>query len=514
MESGSSRYQIFEAIASGGMGTVHLARLNGPAGFSRVLAVKKLHEKVIGEADHALMLLDEARLTGRIRSSFVVPTIDVVLERDNIMVVMEYVLGESLGTLLRTCTRRGERVPPDIAVAVLGNALSGLHAAHELADDEGQLLGLVHRDVSPQNVLVGADGIARVLDFGIAKALGRSQTTGEGQVKGKVAYMSPEQMRGEEIDCRSDVFSATIVLWEVLTGLRLFGGTEMRQTVGKLLVARIPSPAEHVPGLSDALCAVVMKGLERERSERYATALEMAQALEAAVVPAPSSRVASWMASLMGAEITQRRARLLEIERTKTDPISESGKGAVRAIAASAEGRAAEEGQTQTDTTSSASVDVQTDMEVGPQKKSKRWPFIAVLGLSLLAFGAFFGVRAVRDSARLGQAEQVGLPGKTVQVAAIPSTSASANPISLEPTTAAIASASTASTAPTSTSVASTPNSASTGSSGKPNAQAGVALSKKAHDLPRAKPTAAVDCSTPFFINENGEKKYKRECLR
>src|SRR3984885_9026799 len=220
------RYVIGDEIAAGGMATVHLGRMRGGGGFARTVAIKRLHAQYAKDPDFFAMLLDEGRLAASIHHPNVVATLDVVASGDDLFVVMEYLHGAPLNTILRDTVRRGERIPPPVAAAIVAGALRGLHAAHEARDAGGALLGVVHRDVSPQNILVGVDGTARVLDFGIAKARGRAHATATGQIKGKFAYMPPEQLHGEELDRRADVYAAGVVLWESLVGGRLFLGTD------------------------------------------------------------------------------------------------------------------------------------------------------------------------------------------------------------------------------------------------------------------------------------------------
>jgi eukaryotic-like serine/threonine-protein kinase len=190
------RYALFDALASGGMATVYLGRLTGAAGFSRTVAVKRLHPNFAKEADFVGMLVDEARLAGRIRHPNVVPTLDVVQLPDELMLVMEYVHGEALSKLLRNVAAAKAQIPLPIASSIMIGSLHGLHAAHEATDERGAPLEIIHRDVSPQNILVGVDGNPRILDFGVARATGRIQATGDGKLKGKLAYMAPEQLRG------------------------------------------------------------------------------------------------------------------------------------------------------------------------------------------------------------------------------------------------------------------------------------------------------------------------------
>src|SRR6202034_3666008 len=197
------RYALQQEIAAGGMASVYLGRMCGPVGFSPIVAIKSLHPQFAKDPEFVRMFLDEARLAGRIRHPNIVPVIDVHAEGDELFLVLEYVHGESPARLVRASRRVDAPLPLPLAAAILGDVLQGLHAAHEAKDERGQPLGIVHRDVSPQNVLVGADGVARVLDFGIAKAKGRLYTTQDGRVKGKLSYMAPEQLRSDPVDRKS-----------------------------------------------------------------------------------------------------------------------------------------------------------------------------------------------------------------------------------------------------------------------------------------------------------------------
>ena len=216
------RYALHAELASGGMATVHIGRLMGPVGFARTVAIKRLHAHFAKDPEFVSMFLDEARLAGRIRHPNVVPVLDVVAEQGELFLVMEYIHGDSLSKLLRQVREQGEKMPLGVTVSILAGALQGLHAAHETTNDQGEPLEIVHRDISPQNIMVGADGITRVADFGIAKAAGRAQSTQDGQLKGKLCYMAPEQLAQRPVDRRTDVYSASVVLWEALTGQRLF----------------------------------------------------------------------------------------------------------------------------------------------------------------------------------------------------------------------------------------------------------------------------------------------------
>ncbi len=312
------RYALHGEIGSGGMATVYLGRLLGIGGFSRTVAIKRLRPAFAKDPAFAAMLLDEARLASRIRHPNVVSTLDVGYEGGELFIVLDYVHGEPLSRLIPASHPEG--VPADIAVAILAGTLRGLHAAHEARGRDGSSLGLVHRDVSPQNVLVGADGIARVLDFGVAKAAGRVHQTRGGEVKGKIAYMAREQLHGGPLDRRADVYSAAVVLWETLVGERLF--SDLAADSGP----RSFRPASHVvPSVPEDLDDIVACGLAEDREGRFTTAEAMAVALENAVKPASPERVAAWLGRVAGDRLRERAALVAEVEGAEsrsTMPIS------------------------------------------------------------------------------------------------------------------------------------------------------------------------------------------------
>ncbi|HZO14461.1 MAG TPA: serine/threonine-protein kinase, partial [Polyangiaceae bacterium] len=290
-------------------------RLRGDAGFTRVVAIKHLHEHVARDPEFAAMLLDEARLVSRIRHPNVVTMLDVVTERDDIYLVMEYVHGEALSGLLSAARRHEEPLPAGVAVAIVRDVLSGLHAAHQAVDAHGMPLGIVHRDVSPHNIVVGADGAARILDFGVAKAVAKLHTTRAGTLKGTLPYMAPENLRGEDATVRSDIHAVGCVLWEALTGERLFKGDSEAVILGRVLegVRRPPSSvAEHAP---PALDAVALRALSRDPSERYEDAGEMARALQAAHSPAAPAEVGAWVQHLAGTSLAARQEKVAWVER-------------------------------------------------------------------------------------------------------------------------------------------------------------------------------------------------------
>jgi serine/threonine-protein kinase len=312
------RYVVYEAFAQGGMATVHYGRLLGPSGFSRTVAIKRLHAHLAEDPEFVAMFLDEARLAARIHHPNVIQTLDVESSEGELSVVLEYVQGDSLSRLLHEARRAGAPPPPAILGAILFGALEGLHAAHEARDANGEPLDLVHRDVSPHNVLVGSDGVARVLDFGVAKARGRAQTTRGGQIKGKLSYMAPEQLRGK-VTRRSDVFAASVVLWEGLTGRRLFEGDDEGDVMDRVLHAPIPPPRTLAPDVTPAMEAIVMRGLARDPARRFATAHAMALALHAHGPLATPLEVAAFVERAGGATLAERAARVARIEREDVD---------------------------------------------------------------------------------------------------------------------------------------------------------------------------------------------------
>ncbi|MGH7434406.1 MAG: serine/threonine-protein kinase, partial [Polyangiaceae bacterium] len=292
--------------------TVHLGRLSGPAGFSRTVAVKRLHPQYAKDPDFVSMFLDEARLAARIHHPNVVSILEIGSTEQGYYIVMEYVEGDTLGRLLSRAAQLGQRLPLEVGLRIVIDMLAGLEAAHELTDDDGNPLLIVHRDVSPQNVLVGVDGNAKLTDFGVARATSRLSVTRTGQLKGKVAYMAPEQARGDtEVDHRADIFAAGVVLWEVLVGRRLFKGDGEAQTLNKVLTDPIPAVGSAWPGVPPSLEAITARALERDRTIRYGTARELAEDLEkearALQLDGSNRDVATYLEEALGPEISSQR---------------------------------------------------------------------------------------------------------------------------------------------------------------------------------------------------------------
>jgi eukaryotic-like serine/threonine-protein kinase len=312
------RYRIYDPIGSGGMATVHLGKLDGSVGFSRTVAIKRLHPHLATDKAFVDMFVDEALLATRIRHPNVVATLDVVADGKEIFLVLDYVEGESLARLLHAAFMEDKPPPPKVIVAVACDVLHGLHAAHEAQDESGEPLGIVHRDVSPQNILVAVDGTARVLDFGVAKARRRLQTTQDGSLKGKIAYMAPEQIGGEATR-QSDVFAVGVVLWEGLAVRRLFHSENEARLMALVMshdvappstVARLPLPSP----AREALDVIVLRAVAKDPKQRFGSALEMAVALEQAGLAATRAEVSAWLRDSASKALEERSRQVKNLE--------------------------------------------------------------------------------------------------------------------------------------------------------------------------------------------------------
>ena len=319
------RYEVLTKLASGGMATVYVARVQGLAGFERLVAVKVLHPSYAHETEFVNMLLDEARLAARIRHPNVVPTLGVSgseTELAGFFIVMEYVEGDSLAGLLSNAHKQVGKLPAPVSLRIVLDALAALGSAHALCDESGKLLNLVHRDVSPHNIIVGSDGLARLTDFGIAKAEDRLTQTREGQIKGKLAYMAPEQAIGMKTDARSDLFAMGVILWECVTGRRLFRGETATATLHKLLRAQIAPPSTYDAALAP-LDGLLERALARAPEARFPSAEAFARAIED-VAPqvggvAAARVVARSVRQCSGSKLAHERA-LLESARRALQP--------------------------------------------------------------------------------------------------------------------------------------------------------------------------------------------------
>ena len=278
------RYELLLPIAQGGMAAVWAARLKGTRGFQRVVAIKTILPSLSDDARFEQMFLDEAALASRIRHSNVVQVLDLGEEGGLLFQVMEWIDGEPLSAFLRELPE-GRGLPYAIAARALIGACEGLHAAHETRDDADKSVGLVHRDVSPQNILVTRDGVPKVVDFGVAKASTLSSAhTATGTLKGKPAYMAPEQIHGDSIDRRADVFSLGVMAYVLTTGHHPFRGKNDMATLHSICSSeQAEPPSKYAKDYPEALEEVVLMASNKDREKRFASAAALARAMEAAV---------------------------------------------------------------------------------------------------------------------------------------------------------------------------------------------------------------------------------------
>jgi serine/threonine-protein kinase len=515
------RYLLFGEIASGGMATVHIGRLIGPVGFSRTVAIKKLHPQFAKDPEFVSMFLDEARLAARIRHPNVVSTLDVVALEGELFLVMDYVQGASLSQLFGALFRAKQRMPPQVVSGIVIDTLLGLHAAHEATNDHGHPLGIVHRDISPQNVLVGADGIARVVDFGVAKAASRAQTTRDGQLKGKLSYMAPEQLKLAAVDRRTDVFAVAIVLWEALAGRRLFAADDTPAIVARILTAEPDPPSRYAPGIPSAVEDVVMRGLAKSPASRFASAREMARALDKALPRAGSLEIGEWVASVASELLKVRHERLAEVESASVgpfelpaeslsdssvtiieDPARSSGFGArVESLAESSGADSSLSAGRKEPRSSSTDLSlVSTPMELPKPRSRIRWIAAALSAAALLALAVAGALGAFEDPAA-PSAVAAPVHQRTLH-AGLAASSASravrANPLVSPP-------ALTAPATPAPVSSAAAPQASA--------AAPAPALRRTSLPKPSASRPRKRACNPPYVLNADGSKRFKPECF-
>jgi serine/threonine-protein kinase len=278
------------------------------------VALKLVHAHLRADEESKLHLLDEARLAARIRHPNVVPVTEVESDPFGVFLVMDYVEGDTLSGLVRILRERNQRLPPRLAARIMNDALAGLHAAHELREPDGELVGLVHRDFSPQNILVGVEGVTRLADFGVAKAASRAVRTKTGLVKGKIAYMSPEQARGHRLDRRCDVWAAGVVVWELITGRRLYEHEDEVATLLSIVTQDPPRLRDVIRGVPSAIEEAVSYALTSDLNARCPSAEALRSLLEAAWQDiggmASPAEVSAFVRATVGAKLNERRAHI------------------------------------------------------------------------------------------------------------------------------------------------------------------------------------------------------------
>lgn len=464
------KYELFASLGRGGMADVFLSVARGPMGFNKLAVVKRLRRTLAEEPTFLAMFLDEARLAARLNHPNIVHTYEVGEHADSYFIAMEYLDGQPLNKIIRASLKRKEQFDEAFCARVVMDALNGLEHAHKLCDYDGSPLAIIHRDVSPHNIFVTYDGHTKLVDFGIAKAATSSTETEVGVLKGKVAYMSPEQASGNKVDQRADLFAMGIVLWEMLSGERLMRGDSTANTLHKLMSLPIPRVSERRV-VAPALEAIVARALEKDPDARFSSAGEMREALEAYLdeLPAPyrqddvSRRVCELFARVREEAQRQVQKHMAAIgkkesaskERTAKDVLTidsvrrleKTGAALLRLSETGSGVRQMVTGQTQTSQTGSFVGTFPRDAEKwarSPRSSVVPWAVALVL-LGIVAVSAV--VVAVRASAPHGTPEASSPKPASSEPVAIssatlgsPSSSGPATPVSAMPAPSASAS--------------------------------------------------------------------------
>ncbi len=442
------RYELLGPLAEGGMASVWIARQRGKHGFEKLVAIKTILPQYASDERFRQMFLDEARLASRIEHFNVARILDLGEEHEVLYLVMEYVDGDSLSKLRRACTKAGTVIPAGVTLRVLADACSGLHEAHELRGEDGRLIEVVHRDISPHNILVSTKGVAKVIDFGIAKARDRmAGETNAGVLKGKIQYMAPEQALGRKVDRRADLWAVGATMYHMLTGRPPYEADNTLGTLHLLTSGRPPLPLP--PSVPPAVAAVVRKALTGAADARYPNAAQMRDAIEAAMVDAglatSQADVGAFLVDRL-AERTAKRRQVIDIalsaaaERERVEavlkPQSETtgsgvtGVPAMGRTVAEAPGalRAAEprEGAAQSQQTPAGTV--ASEILELPRRRTGLWLALAAAGLVVLAAGAFLALRPGTGGAVASGAPAVALPSVPSGPALAPVPAPSASP--------------------------------------------------------------------------------------
>ncbi len=305
------RYQLLRKLATGGMGEIFLARQKGAGGFEKLLVVKRVLPHLAEDQEFVDMFFDEARIAAALNHPNIAQIYDLGDVDGTFYLAMEFVQGDSLRGVNDRADAELGGMPLALKCRVIADAAAGLDFAHRARTASGRPLGLIHRDVSPQNILVGFNGAVKLIDFGVAKAANKLSNTATGTIKGKYAYMSPEQARGQDLDHRSDIFGLAIVFYEVLTSSRLFKRETDMATLKAVVGANIPPPSTVTKGIPKRLDAIILKALARNREERYQTAGEFQLAIEEFLVQerlaGTSAHLSAFVQSLYAEEISEER---------------------------------------------------------------------------------------------------------------------------------------------------------------------------------------------------------------
>jgi serine/threonine-protein kinase len=335
------KYDLLALLATGGMAEIWLARVSGMAGFEKLVVIKRLLDKLAIDNDYVEMFLDEARINARLTHSNIVQVLELGQVEGKYFMAMEFVPGLSVSQVGKRATKMLGDVPQEVACGIIAQACSGLHYAHDKTMPDGAPLNIIHRDVSPQNLILTYEGLVKVLDFGIAKADQRQSQTRTGLVKGKFSYMSPEQCLGNALDRRSDVFALGIVLFELCTSRRLFKRRSTYETYTAITKADVPPPRKLNPKVHEAVEVVILRALALKPEDRFATADAMQDALEDAMRKAglrgSATDLAKFMNETFAAEEAEQRRLIAQAQRGELGNADEAVQVSPVAAAAAAE---------------------------------------------------------------------------------------------------------------------------------------------------------------------------------
>jgi serine/threonine-protein kinase len=398
------KYKLLAKLAIGGMGEIFLARLSGVAGFEKLVVIKRLLPHLAEDGHFVAMLLDEARIAARLNHPNVCQTYDLGEVDGQYFIAMEYLEGAPASQLLSRVRRSKEELDLRMACAIVLQSCEGLHHAHELKDNDGELVGLVHRDVSPSNVFVTVAGAVKILDFGVAKSQDALARTHTGALKGKYAYMSPEQILSKDIDRRSDIFSLGIVLFELLTTRRLFWRDSEYKMFQAIAEDDIPSVLEYRPDVPGPIADVVDRALSRDREERYATAKDMAEALSMACAPLggpmTTGSIAEFVEEAFSDQIRERRQLVKTVAHSRAGAATAPARAITSEATPSAPNTSATVAQPLRRKTETEAVDAILDEITKSSGSRGKWIALSILVLLGLGGGAYAFVTSEKAPAQ------------------------------------------------------------------------------------------------------------------
>ncbi|WP_426756129.1 serine/threonine protein kinase [Myxococcus sp. Y35] len=326
------KYEVVTQLSVGGMAELFLGFTSGPGGFRKFVVIKRVLPDARDNAQFERMFLDEARITAAFNHPNIAQVFDLGQEDDGLYLAMEFIAGQNLNQITGACLRRKEQLPLGFTLSVARDVCMALHYAHTYTSPSGAPSPVIHRDVAQKNIMVTYDGVVKLLDFGIAKAKDSLERTNVGTVKGTTGYMSPEQVRGDTLDGRSDLFSVGVMMHELITGARLFAGKNERDEMMKILEAPVPWPSHVAPHVPEEVSKVVMQALERSREKRFATGRDMARAIEAAAgkMMMDAHDRAALMQDYFAERMSATRVMLESADGTTSGVMLESAKRALR----------------------------------------------------------------------------------------------------------------------------------------------------------------------------------------